>query len=82
MHTIRIRTSREKTLGRRHFNIPFRLKKNCNPNKTFAVVDQELWLLYIYSPLAVQRLVTQVTLLDVMSIRIKVNKNMSALCLF
>lgn len=59
MHTIRLGASRAKALGWRDYDIQFRLKKECNPNMSFAVVDQELWLLYMYSPLAVQGSVTQ-----------------------
>lgn len=59
MHTIRLGASRAKALGWRDYDIQFRLKKECNPNMTFAVVDQELWLLYMYSPLAVQGSVKQ-----------------------
>ena len=43
-------------------NIQFRLKKECNPNMSFAVFDQELWLLYMYSPMAVQGSLAQATL--------------------
>lgn len=40
---------------------------------SFAVVDQKLWLLYLYNPLAVQGPVIQTTPLDVMNSIIKVN---------
>lgn len=49
MHTIRLGASRVKTLGWRDYDIQFRLKKEANPSLSFAIVDQELWLLYMYS---------------------------------
>ncbi|XP_056022019.1 uncharacterized protein LOC130054933 [Ostrea edulis] len=61
MHTIRLGDSRSKALGWRDYDIQFRLKKERNPGMSFAVVDQELWLLYMYSPPAVQGLMSQAT---------------------
>lgn len=62
MHTIRLCASRAKALGWRDYNTQFRLKKECNPNMTITVVDQELWLLYKYSPLTLQGSETPTTL--------------------
>lgn len=59
MHIIRLGASRAEALSWRDYDIQFRLKKEFNPNMSFAVADQELWLLYMYSPLAVQGSVTQ-----------------------
>lgn len=53
MHTIGLGASRAKALDWRDYDIQFRLKKECDTNMSFAVVDQELWLLYTYSSLAV-----------------------------
>ncbi|XP_061165683.1 uncharacterized protein LOC133174598 [Saccostrea echinata] len=49
IHTIRLGASRVKTLGWRDYDIQFRLKKKANPSLSFAIVKQELWLLYMYS---------------------------------
>ncbi|XP_062578803.1 uncharacterized protein LOC134240736 [Saccostrea cucullata] len=55
MHTIRLGASRIMGLGWRDYDIQFRLKKERNPVLSFAVVDQELWLLYMYNrPMTVQ----------------------------
>ncbi|XP_061168906.1 uncharacterized protein LOC133178174 [Saccostrea echinata] len=49
IHTIRLGASRVNGLGWRDYDIQFRLKKECNPSMSFASVDQELWLLYMYN---------------------------------
>ncbi|XP_062582026.1 uncharacterized protein LOC134243814 [Saccostrea cucullata] len=54
IHTIRSGANRVKTLGWRDYDIQFRLKKEANPSLSFAVVDQELWLLYMYNPPSTQ----------------------------
>lgn len=49
IHTIRLGANRVNGLGWRDYDIQFRLKKECNPSMSFAIVDQELWLLYMYN---------------------------------
>jgi hypothetical protein len=54
IHTFRLGAGRVKNLGWRDYDIQFRLKKEANPSLSFGVVDQELWLLYMYGPPATQ----------------------------
>lgn len=49
IHTVRLGASRTPGLGWKSYDIQFRLKKERNPEKSWAVVDQELWLLYMYA---------------------------------
>ncbi|XP_048747863.2 uncharacterized protein LOC125660061 [Ostrea edulis] len=63
IHTIRLGASRVKTLGWRNYDVQFRLKKEANPSLSFAVVDQELWLLYMYSTTTIQSSYSQALLL-------------------
>ena len=51
IHTVRLGASRSPGLGWRDYDVQFRLKKEQNPNMSFAMVDQELWLLYMQAPL-------------------------------
>lgn len=51
IHTVRLGASRSPGLGWRDYDVQFRLKKEQNPNMSFAIVDQELWLLYMQAPL-------------------------------
>lgn len=45
IHTIRLGASRFNTSRLRDCDIQFTLKKEANPSMSFAIVDQELWLL-------------------------------------
>ncbi|KAJ8304803.1 hypothetical protein KUTeg_018386 [Tegillarca granosa] len=47
IHTIRLGASRSSGDGWKTYDIQFRLKKVKNPEMFWAVVDQELWLLYM-----------------------------------
>lgn len=50
VHTIRLEASRANGLGWRDYDTQFRLhKKECYPSMSFGIVDQELWLLYMYN---------------------------------
>lgn len=51
IHTVRLGASRSLGLGWCDYDVQFRLKKEQNPNMSFAMVDQELWLLYMQAPL-------------------------------
>ena len=48
IHTIRLGASRTTGLGWKNYDIQFRLKKEKNPALSWSVVDQELWLMYMY----------------------------------
>ncbi|KAK3103215.1 hypothetical protein FSP39_017482 [Pinctada imbricata] len=48
MHTVRLGASRTSGLGRKNYDIQFRLKREQNPALSWSVVDQELWLMYMY----------------------------------
>lgn len=49
LHTVRLGASRSGGTGWKNYDIQFRLKKETNPSMSWAIVDQELWLLYMYS---------------------------------
>ena len=48
MHTVRLGASRTSGLGWKNYDIQFRLKREQNPALSWSVVDQELWLMYMY----------------------------------
>ncbi|XP_033725243.1 LOW QUALITY PROTEIN: uncharacterized protein LOC117315208 [Pecten maximus] len=48
MHTVRLRSRRTSGLGWKQYDEQFRLRKARNPSASWGVVDQELWLLYLY----------------------------------
>ena len=50
MHDVRLGASRIKGLGWKEYDEQFRLKMSVNPTKSWEVIDQELWLLYMVSP--------------------------------
>ena len=48
IHTIRLGASRTSGLGWKNYDVQFRLKKEKNPAMSWAIVDHELWLLYMH----------------------------------
>ena len=48
MHTIRLAAKRS-TNGWKFYDEQFRLRKSQDPSSSWALIDQELWLLYLYS---------------------------------
>lgn len=54
MHTVRLGASRTNHLGWREYDVQFRLKKERNPSISFALVDSELWLIYMHQSLQIQ----------------------------
>lgn len=48
IHTVRLGAKRSAGLGWKFYDEQYRLKKASNPSTSWGVVDQELWLLYMY----------------------------------
>ena len=47
MHIVRLGASRINGLGWKTYDEQFRLKMGIDPVKSWEIVDQELWLLYM-----------------------------------
>lgn len=48
LHTVRLGAKRTAGLGWKFYDEQYRLRKATNPASSWGVVDQELWLLYMY----------------------------------
>lgn len=50
MHTIRSAATRFGSYGWRTYDLQFRMRQQRNPQNSWAVIDGELWFLYVMSP--------------------------------
>ena len=48
MHTVRLGAKRSSGLGFKFYDEQYRLRKVSNPSSSWGIVDQELWLLYMF----------------------------------
>lgn len=48
IHTIRLGAKRSQ--GWKQYDEQFRLRKSQDPASSWAMIDKELWLIYLYSP--------------------------------
>ena len=48
MHTVRLGAKRSSGLGFKFYDEQYRLRKASNPSSSWGIVDQELWLLYMF----------------------------------
>lgn len=48
MHTVRLGARRSSGLGFKFYDEQYRLRKASNPSSSWGLVDQELWLLYMF----------------------------------